>query len=586
MDFKSGKKSITSLFSCKKQFVIPRFQREYTWSKVELNEFLDDILSRIKLHEGKLDTTEYFWGSLLLVGDLDDQKTLEVNVVDGQQRITTMTIFLSVIAKLFDANRNEGLSHALWEYIIGKDANTESFAVLKNETPKPYFQFTIQKLKEEEIKPSNAEEEKILEANKFFKTNLSKNGLKKRFQRLKKDDLNGVDYIELLKTIRDQLLRSYVICISTEDKEYANMIFEILNAKGKELASVDLIKNSIFEKLKSEVPADTAKELWLQIRNNLCSRGNRIEFATFFRHFWIMRYGKVQDSKLYSDFQNKVKKTEDAYLELLREMKYFSEIYSLLLNPQVNDFECKKEYNFIITELNSINNYYGIVQIRPVLMSLYYQHIKNGLINLRQFKKIVIAISRFHLIFNVVCSKRTSSLEKPINSFAHDLFLCNDVEPIKECLRTYIESLTSLLPNEDEFVEGFKRFKFSKQPISTNVMSKHLINVFEMLVSKSDIFEINSSIEHILDEDIEDESTLCIGNLLLLEQSINSSIPKSDLKNKKIYYEKSKYKMVSMFLEENNSKQVFCKIDIEDRSKNLAKEMYKISSALIKNCSI
>ena len=52
MDFKSGKKSITSLFSCKKQFVIPRFQREYTWSKVELNEFLDDILTRIELHEG------------------------------------------------------------------------------------------------------------------------------------------------------------------------------------------------------------------------------------------------------------------------------------------------------------------------------------------------------------------------------------------------------------------------------------------------------------------------------------------------------------------------------------------------------
>lgn len=237
---------------------------------MELNEFLDDILTRIKLHEGKLDTTEYFWGSLLLVGDLDDQKTLEVNVVDGQQRITTMTIFLSVIAKLFNSNKNEGLSQALWEYIIGKDANTESFAVLKNETPKPYFQFTIQKLKEEEINPSNAEEEKILEANKFFKSKLSRKGLKKRFQRLKKEELNEVDYIELLKAIRDQLLRSYVICISTEDKEYANMIFEILNAKGKELASVDLIKNSIFEKLKSEVPADTAKELWLQIRNNLC----------------------------------------------------------------------------------------------------------------------------------------------------------------------------------------------------------------------------------------------------------------------------------------------------------------------------
>ena len=170
MDFKSGKRSIGGLFSCKKQFVIPRFQREYTWGKIELNEFLDDILSRINLNSaGHLDTSEYFWGSLLLVGDLDDQKELCVDVVDGQQRITTMTIFLSVIAKLFAKEKEDGLSKALWEYVIGKDTNTEEYAVLKNETPKPFFQFIIQKLVEEQIEPKNTEEEKILAANKFFK---------------------------------------------------------------------------------------------------------------------------------------------------------------------------------------------------------------------------------------------------------------------------------------------------------------------------------------------------------------------------------------------------------------------------------
>lgn len=64
MDFKSGKKSISGLFTCKKQFVIPRFQREYTWGKIELSEFLDDILIRIGTNdEGVLQTSEYFWGS-------------------------------------------------------------------------------------------------------------------------------------------------------------------------------------------------------------------------------------------------------------------------------------------------------------------------------------------------------------------------------------------------------------------------------------------------------------------------------------------------------------------------------------------
>lgn len=215
--------------------------------KIELNEFLDDILVRIKKNDkGELDTSEYFWGSLLLVGDLDDQKTLEVEVVDGQQRITTMTIFLSVIAKMFAKEDNEGLADALWEYIIGKDTDTKKFAVLKNETPKPYFQFTIQKLSEDDLTPSNTEEEKILFANKFFKSNLSKKGLAKRLEKLGKTEIITFSYIDILKIIRDQLLRSYVIGISTDDKEYANMIFEILNAKGKELASVDLIKKCNF----------------------------------------------------------------------------------------------------------------------------------------------------------------------------------------------------------------------------------------------------------------------------------------------------------------------------------------------------
>lgn len=306
MDFKSGKKSIGGLFSCKKQFVIPRFQREYTWGRLELDEFLDDILSRIVVNKyGTLDTTEYFWGSLLLIGDLDDQKELCVNVVDGQQRITTMTIFLSNIAKLFLKKKAEGLATPLWEYIIGKDANTEAYAVLQNETPKPFFQFIIQNMIEEKIEPRNTEEEKILKADKYFKQNLSVAGLNKRLKRLKKTNLLEFEYIELLKTIRDQLLRSFVICITTTDDAYANMIFEILNAKGKELASVDLIKNAIFEKLDSEVPADKAKESWLKIRNNLCERNQRIEFATFYRHFWIAYYGKVQDNKLYSDFQKR-----------------------------------------------------------------------------------------------------------------------------------------------------------------------------------------------------------------------------------------------------------------------------------------
>ena len=582
MDFKSGKKSISGLFSCKKQFVIPRFQREYTWDKIELNEFLDDILSRIHINDSKLDTSEYFWGSLLLVGDLDDQKELSVEVVDGQQRITTMTIFLSVISKLFAKEKQEGLSNALWEYIIGKDANTNPFAILKNETPKPFFQFIIQKLVEEKIEPKNTEEEKILKANKFFKNNLSKTGLIKRLKRLRKDDCCDFEYVELLKVIRDQLLRSFVICITTTDTEYANMIFEILNAKGKELASVDLIKNAIFEKLDNEVPADTAKETWLQIRNNLCSRALRVEFASFYRHFWISHYGKVQDNKLYSDFQKKVPKNEESYLSFLKEIEGASKRYAIILKPNLEDFSNKKEYAFVIEELASINNVFSIVQARPVFLSLLYMHLEKKVLTYKMFKKIIKGLSCFHFAYNAICSKRTSSLESPLNTFAYNMFHAENNNEIRDIVKELKQSLIGLLPTEEEFVENFTTLKYSKKNIPSNVLTKYTINKWQCILDGSDTKLPDSSIEHIKDEVANDEETCLIGNLILLEQRINSGIPaNSSFEEKLVYYNDSKYSMVHNFINESSEKTSWAEDDIFRRGQSWAKEYYAKIVALI-----
>lgn len=585
MDFKSGKKSVGGLFSCKKQFVIPRFQREYTWGKVELNEFLDDILSRIHLNSsGELDTSEYFWGSLLLVGDLDDQKELEVSVVDGQQRITTMTIFLSVIAKLFAKEKQDGLSKALWEYVIGKDANTKEYAVLKNETPKPFFQFIIQNLTEGKIEPKNTEEERIFAANKFFKQQLSKSGIKKRLIRINKVDISELQYIDILKAIRDQLLRSFVICISTTDEQYANMIFEILNAKGKELASVDLIKNAIFEKLDSEVPADTAKELWLNIRNNLCSRNQRIEFATFYRHFWTAYYGKVQDNKLYSAFLNRISKTEEGYLKFLNEMDKASELYSMILKPSLeDDFSNKKEYNFFITEINAINNVYGIVQIRPVALSLLFLHKYTDFLGCKAFRNIIKGLSAFHLMYNAISSKRTSSLETPLNSFAHALHSSTSSDDVLNARKLLKEQLVELVPTQEEFVTNFKELKFSKNTIPTNMLTKHIINKWEMIIGDSDVQELESSIEHILDEDDSTEYTLSIGNLLLLEQRINSQIPHGlSLKEKSTYYTDSKYTFVEEFINDYKSQDIWDEECIKKRSEVFAVKYYNKLIEIVK----
>lgn len=351
------------------------------------------------------------------------------------------------------------------------------------------------------------------------------------------------------------------------------MIFEILNAKGKELASVDLIKNAIFEELTSDIPADTAKEKWLSIRKNLCSRNNRIEFGTFFRHFWIMRYGKVQDNKLYSDFLKKVKKTEEAYTNLLQEMEYFSLEYSSILTPRIEDYKNKKEYYFLVRSLKDINEIYGIVQIRPVLMSLLYLH-KNERINYKRLKKIIEGITNFHFIYNSICSKRTSSLESPIYTFSHGLYISNNLEEINSACVEFKNSLIALLPTKEEFADNLKKLKYSKQSLPTNVLSKHVINKYEMILSEKDNYEDDGSIEHILDEKTENEYTLMLGNLVLLEQKINSSIPKGDFKFKKSFYDKSAFSSVKQLIDFGQSIDIFDEAIIEKRFNIICNILY------------
>ena len=85
------------------------------------------------------------------------------------------------------------------------------------------------------------------------------------------------------------------------------MIFEILNAKGKNLSGVDLIKKKIFEIVNDIETADYAEEKWKSIKNLLNDRNIDVGFVQFYRYFWISKYKKSSVNKLYDDFKSTIK---------------------------------------------------------------------------------------------------------------------------------------------------------------------------------------------------------------------------------------------------------------------------------------
>jgi len=268
MELHAYTRTISDLFSVKKKYIVPRFQRPYSWDKEKVSELWDDIVSNISINDNSFNHREYFIGSLVLVGD---DKSIEMQIVDGQQRLTTLTILLSALCQRFVEIDKKNIAESIYEnYIAGKDDDGNYYFKLENETPKPFFQTVIQdinKIGKKECPPSSDEEKTLLNSYDEFYSYTSREYLNQTF---KKDSLDESLYENILKAIRDQVVKYLkVIFITVKEEDDAYTIFETLNARGMDLSFVDLIKNKIFKSLKTTHPDDFAKTNWKKLRNTI-----------------------------------------------------------------------------------------------------------------------------------------------------------------------------------------------------------------------------------------------------------------------------------------------------------------------------
>ncbi|WP_200475541.1 DUF262 domain-containing protein [Azospirillum argentinense] len=270
MELNAVTRSVGDIFSVSKKYLVPRFQREYSWGADEIQEFWDDVIQQIGIRNRRVKHTEYFVGCIVLVGE--DSKS-DYHIVDGQQRLTTITIFLRAIINRLEELDEKVAAKALYKNVIeGTDDDGKPYFKLINETPKPYFQNEIQGIQHSGLKKAENDEERLLlDAYNFF------------LKKLGAASLGSLSPLETVKAIRAQVLnylKFIVVTAKSEDDAYT--IFETLNARGISLTSVDLIKNWIFKNYKDTHPNDNAKHIWNQIRSTV---QNLPDIETFFRHY-------------------------------------------------------------------------------------------------------------------------------------------------------------------------------------------------------------------------------------------------------------------------------------------------------------
>lgn len=573
MNFKPDEKNIRSLLKSSCQFIIPRFQREYSWDKKNYQEFFEDMINNLVVDKGNIKDDQYFLGTMLFVGNFTEKPDKPIEVIDGQQRLTTITILFSVLSDRFRELGEDTLSKQLFNYIMTTDDDGNEVRVLQSKSSYPYFVYYIQdREKTIDTLPNTEEENCIKETYEYFLQQTSENALKKLLKKRMGDDIvHAFSHLEILKALRDQVLGCTFISIAAADKDQANKIFAILNAKGKRLAYIDLIKNKIFEELKDGVDGTFAEESWDEIKKLLNSGAETIGMATFFRHYWISKYRRCNASVLYDNFNKTIAKKKETYKEFLRDLVNNAKNYVKIINPNRADYNNRKEYFWLVQSLSTMNKTFNVVQTRIALLALYDVK-ERDLISTAQFKKAIITMENFHFAFTTICSMRTNNLEGIYSRFAIDLRKCtNKQETSKVIEERLITPLEKLYPKYNSFKAGFGELIYSKKDLPMNVKTKYTVYKLNCYFSGKEIFEDDGSIEHIVSETA-GESALNIGNLILLEQELNREAGEKDYLDKLYYYKKSNYDWIQKFIKEND---VWSEEKIRDRAEKLADIYYK-----------
>ena len=577
MEIKPVTQSIKGLLSSRHQFVIPRFQREYSWERKNNEVFLRDIISNIEIRDGKLVAQPYFVGTMLFVGDFSNSTQKEITVVDGQQRLTTITIIFSVLSDVFQSLNEDGLSEAIFNYILTPDDEGSFDRTLLTKTSFPFFSFYIQhRIKDEkESTPTSEEEMCIKETYFYFRKQFEEKNLRKLFEKNKvasADALLSVNYLDMLKAIREQILACVAVTMSFDDGKQAYRIFEILNGKGKMLQFIDLIKNKIFETLQQTKPDDFAEIKWNELRKIVSESSNSgVGLATFYRHYWQSKYGRSGANQLYEAFKNTIDETESSYKEFLRDLLKNAKYYMKIVHPKREDYSNRKQYYGIVHSFNVLSNFFAITQVRVVIMSLMECKERN-LLHLGKYVEVVRYLEDFHFAYTALMTNRSNVLDPIYSKCAVDLRNAADANQVNSIIQEKLyNELDKLFPDFDSFKERFVKLEYTKHmETSANVRCKYVLQRLNCYYEASDVPDDQLTIEHLLPEKF-GGIRYNIGNLIALEDKLNNEAGSAEYSSKLSIYGRSRYKWMTDF---TTSYPEWDESMIDDRAAELAKVYY------------
>lgn len=446
-------------------------------------------------------------------------------IVDGQQRLTTMTLMLAAVRNAFLDYGDENLAKGVHQYIEKANIDNKNEYVLHAETSFPYLQSHIQNFKKIDIQCDIGSEEQNLKS--AFE--LINKKIYEIIPRYNKDEFCNDLYqepqykvvIENIKKIRNKILSLKLVFIQLDNQDDAYLIFETLNTRGKDLTTPDLVKNLLLQKLRdSNIALDSYKEIWNRILEKFDDDGMK----SFLHHHWLSKYSDTIEKKLFGEIKKHIDSSNNNESEgLLLEFQKNSDYYSSIIFPDSHPWS-PEEKDSIQKCLKSLR-LFRVKQQSSMVLSLIRAY-REKKITLRALGKILEQIEYFHFIFNAIASERGSgSIGSLYSKFAQELSKTDSHDKIQSINNELIRKLREQIPSFNEFEVKFMGLTYTKNKTRNKKIIQYILEKFiGKNINGLPIDHASASIEHLLPQSKGDESLVgSIGNLILIDKTTNAA---------------------------------------------------------------
>ncbi|MGL2633250.1 GmrSD restriction endonuclease domain-containing protein [Helicobacter pylori] len=415
------------------QFVIPIYQRVYSWKKEQCEQLWDDI---IKIG-GNDKMNGHFIGSILYVLD-GNTPSSPLLIIDGQQRLTTITLLLIALrnhssdeVKILEKFSCKEIEN---RYLINSNKNGDKkFRLILSKSDKDTLLSLIDKNKRKPSEPSV----KIVENFKLFEKWISEN-------------------TDKLETIFKGLEKLMIVYIALDkEKDDPQLIFESMNSKGIELTQTDLIRNYIIMETETEEKQkDFYNGYWRAMEEDF--KQNKTLFDRFVRHYLTIKTGEIPNiKKVYGAFKDYQQKEGIEIEDLLKDLQKYCGYFCQIAFKKEADKDLNKALSFLVDLEMDV--------VYPLLLKLYSDY-SDGVLSKQDFIPII-ALTESYLCRRAVCGLESSGLNKIFPSFTKKI----DKKQYLKSVEKHFGSLKGeqRFPNNDEFKDlfitiDFYHFKKSK----------------------------------------------------------------------------------------------------------------------------